>query len=67
MDIGQIVQNAINVEQQGVPVNWKELCVTVLNAAVQRVRELEEDVLKYESHLDETPAPAPSLPTLDDL
>ena len=44
MDIGQVVQNAINVEQQGVPVNWKELCVTVLNAAVQRVKELEAQV-----------------------
>ena len=67
MDIGQLVQKSMAAEQTGIPVNWKELCVTVLNAAVQRVRELEEDVLKYESHLDETPAPAPSLPTLDDL
>ena len=60
MDIGQIVQNAINVEQQGVPVNWKELCVTVLNAAVQRVKELEEQVRLLSP-------PEPTLPTMDDL
>ena len=60
MDIGQIVQNAINVEQQGVPVNWKELCVTVLNAAVQRVKELEEQVRLLSP-------PEPTLATMDDL
>ena len=54
MDIGQLVKEAMAAEQKGIPVNWKELCITVLNAAVQRVGELEQQVSKYESHLEES-------------
>ena len=42
MDVGQLVQQAMQAEQQGIPVNWKELCITVLNAAVGSIRVLEE-------------------------
>ena len=54
MDIGELVRNAMAAEQKGIPINWKELCVTVLNAAVQRVRELEDQVDNL-SHPEETP------------
>ena len=60
MDIGEVVRNALKAEQQGIPINWKELCVTVLNAAVQRVKELEDQVDNL-SH----PPPDESLETSD--
>ena len=60
MDIGQLVQKSMAAKQEGIPVNWEELCVIVLNAAVQRVRELEAEVQAL-AH------PTESLPALDDL
>ena len=53
MDIGQLVQKSMEAEQTGIPVNWKELCVTVLNAAIQRVKELEEQVVSLNPQTDD--------------
>lgn len=44
MDISTFVQNALHAEQQGIPVAWKDVAVTVTNVAVQRVGELEKQV-----------------------
>ena len=44
MDIRELIQNAINVEQQGVPVNWKEMCITAVNVATHRVVQLEKQL-----------------------
>ena len=47
MDVGELVKNALAAKQQGVPVNWEELCITVLNAAVRRVTELEKELAAH--------------------
>ena len=60
MDIRELVQKSLEAEQSGIPVNWKELAVTAVNVAVQRVGQLEEEVRLLSP-------PEPTLPTMDDL
>ena len=60
MDIRELVQKSLEAEQAGIPVNWKELAVTAVNVATQRVGQLEEQVRLLSP-------PEPTLPTLDDL
>ena len=41
MDIKTYVENGVSAERQGVPVNWREACIHVAQAAVNKVAELE--------------------------
>ena len=42
MDIRELVQKAMEAEQSGIPVNWKDMCITALTVATQRVGQLEK-------------------------
>ena len=44
MDIRELVQKAMEAEQSGIPVNWKEMCITAVNVATQRVGQLEQQL-----------------------
>jgi hypothetical protein len=47
MDIRELIQKSVEAEQAGVPVNWKELCVTAVTVATQRVGQLEKELQQY--------------------
>lgn len=45
--LNEVLQSALNAEQQGVPVAWKELAMTIYNVATNHIANLEKE--------DETP------------
>ena len=38
----ELIKNAHSVESQGIPVDWKEMCMKVYTSAANRITELEE-------------------------
>lgn len=42
MSLNEVINNAIQAEAQGVPVNWRDLCMTVYNVATTHIANLEQ-------------------------
>lgn len=60
VSLNDVIQNAINAEQNQVPVDWKNLCMTVYNVASNHIQQLEEqlhgDAEEVGVQLQEVPA-----------
>ena len=56
MTIQELVQNAENSHQAGVPVDWRALCIQVMQAATQTVAGLEEKLAELQPEDEEDTA-----------
>ena len=67
MTIQELVQNAENSHQAGVPVDWRALCIQVMQAATQTVAGLEEQLaaLQPEDQAEVDDGKSAGVPTKD--
>ncbi len=53
MDITQKVQSALEVEKSGIPVDWKSLCINVINTHIKYAEAKEDEIERLAADLQE--------------